>query len=98
MIAAIVVRDIFITCMRSLLVARGASLTTVWVAKVKTVLQLGAVYVFVIAHAALRGQLGPLSPAMQDGIVDGVYYLGVLVAGATIITGMVYIPQFYNKR
>jgi CDP-diacylglycerol--glycerol-3-phosphate 3-phosphatidyltransferase len=96
-VAAIIGRDMFITGVRSTLMARKQPLTTLWLAKVKTVIQLGSLYLFVIGNGALQGDFGDLTMAQNQYLTQGLSMLASVVAGITVLTALIYIPQIVRK-
>lgn len=94
-VGTILLRDVLITWVRSVLMARHCPLTTLRLAKVKTVVQLGSLYLFIIAHGVLQN--ASLTPVQTAYIQTGVSGLGAFVAIITALTGVIYIPQIVRK-
>lgn len=97
-VVSIALRDIVMTGVRTWFMRRGNRLRTIWIAKCKTVFQLGSLYCFIIGDGLLRGSFGVM-PAKYVSFLQGMLStLGVLVAVITVVTGLVYIPQIMQLR
>jgi CDP-diacylglycerol--glycerol-3-phosphate 3-phosphatidyltransferase len=97
MVIIIVMRDIFITLLRSFHEAKGFTMKTSWIAKVKTVCQM--TYIFAVLAILLFDALG--IDVKQSGefisflYSDTNYYIMLFITGITLYTGVAYL---FEKR
>jgi CDP-diacylglycerol--glycerol-3-phosphate 3-phosphatidyltransferase len=97
MVIIIVMRDIFITLLRSFHEAKGFTMKTSWIAKAKTVCQM--IYIFAVLAILLYDALG--IDAEQSGkfisflFSDTNYYIMIFITGITLYTGVAYL---FEKR
>ena len=96
-VGVIIARDAALTVIRSLLLARGAPLHTLWLAKSKTVVQFGALYLLIIASAVVHGALFDTGVAERITIYHYAHLLGAVVAVLTALSGLIYLPQILRK-
>ena len=97
-IAVIAGRDLLITWLRMWMLHRGTPLKTLWLAKSKTVIQFGALYLFIIGNAIVYGSLFDLGLTYKFTVYQGLHYLGMFTAGVTALTGLIYLPQLLRVR
>jgi CDP-diacylglycerol--glycerol-3-phosphate 3-phosphatidyltransferase len=97
MVMIIVMRDIFITLLRSFQEAKGFTMKTSWVAKLKTVVQM--VYIFAVLAMLLYDALGwdaSLSAKFISFLYsDTNYYIMIFITAITLYTGIAY---FFEKK
>lgn len=97
MVVIIVMRDIFITLLRSFHEAKGFTMKTTWIAKLKTVVQM--VYIFAVLAMLLYDALG-IDPQISQKFIsflfsDTNYYVMIFITAITLYTGIAY---FFEKR
>lgn len=97
MVMIIVMRDIFITLLRSFQEAKGFTMKTSWVAKLKTVVQM--VYIFAVLAMLLFDALGwdaSLSTKFISFLYSDInYYIMIFITAITLYTGIAY---FFEKK
>ncbi len=97
MVMIIVMRDIFLTLLRSFQEAKGFTMKTSWVAKLKTVVQM--VYIFAVLAMLLYDALGwdaSLSAKFISFLYSDInYYIMIFITAITLYTGIAY---FFEKR
>jgi len=97
MVMIIVMRDIFITLLRSFQEAKGFTMKTSWVAKLKTVVQM--VYIFAVLAMLLYDALG-IDASLSAKFIsflysDTNYYIMIFITAITLYTGIAY---FFEKK
>ncbi|MEI7580388.1 MAG: CDP-alcohol phosphatidyltransferase family protein [bacterium] len=83
-VLVIIVRDLFVTWLRTFLLRRGMPLRTSWMAKSKTALQFVSLYALIIGSGMREGLHA------ESGVMGCLYYLSVGVALATALSTMSY--------
>jgi CDP-diacylglycerol--glycerol-3-phosphate 3-phosphatidyltransferase len=83
-VLVIVVRDLFVTWLRTFLLHRGMPLRTSWMAKSKTALQFISLYALIIGAGMREGLHG------ESALLGFLYYLSVAVAVATAVSTVSY--------
>ena len=93
MVLVIIIRDIFITVLRSYAIFRKEPVVTSGLAKLKTFIQMGVLYIVFLLHVWLRISPGGIIRDIHDFILNYKIYivLMLLITAFTLITGIYYI-------
>lgn len=93
MVVVIIIRDVLITTLRSYAIFKGRCINTSYLAKIKTFVQMGALYLTFIYHLLLYFSPAGFAGAVRDQLTSGsviVIALGAVTI-LTIISGFAYI-------
>ncbi len=99
MVAAIVVRDIVLTLLRSYEEYRGKTLKTSFSAKTKTFIQMTYIFLVVLLVGVKSYSDNPEFRNSVDGILysDANYYFSLAVTLITLITGISYFVELFKS-
>lgn len=97
MIAIIIIRDIVITLLRSVNEAKGITIKTSWIAKIKTFIQMTFIFLILVLYIS---RFFNISYGLKDDIVlylnSGLnYWLMLLVTIITLYSGISY---FFERK
>ena len=100
MVIIIVMRDIFITLLRSYHEANGVTMKTSWVAKAKTFFQM--VYIFavlsILMYDAVGGDREFANQLISLLYSDTNYYIMFFITAITLYTGIAYFFEIYRAE
>lgn len=97
-LAVIAGRDVVVTMMRTMFLRRGSSMKTSWLAKLKTAVQFGALYLLILGSGLYYGVFGGLGITERLSVRYLLGLIGVATAAITALSGVSYAWALMRRR